>query len=395
MPVKKSEDLFENFSTPSKAEWMAKVVQELRGKPVEELAWQLEENIELAPFYHPDEVEYTAALLNGTQEKNDWEIGEYITVSDVSQANKEVLEGLAGGVEAPFFRLKHELKQEELEKLVEGINFGYVSTHFSQLYPQRSPLRLLEQWVSLLKKRQVGTNDIRGSIDFDPFLDWEVPPMDDLVSGLKICHKELPKFQLLQVNASPFHGEVSQTSRELAYTIAKGSEYLAQLADRGLSPELVLPHLQFSVAIGTSFFVEIAKLRALRLLWSNVIKAYQANLQTPMYIVGHFALQSQTKNPHQNMIRAATQAMSGVFGGVDRLIVLPSNMARQEPSTAFSRRIARNVQHILKMESYLDRVIDPAAGSYYVETLTDKLATAAWEQFCEIEKAGGFMDFKG
>ncbi len=394
MPVLNTEDLFAEFSTTSKEEWLAKVVKDLKGKPLEDLSWQLEEKIELTPFYHPDDLVNAPMPLVQAREKSGWEVGEYTVVSDVKKANKEALEGLTGGVEAPMFVLRHELGEEALEQLLAGINVQYISTQFAQLYPDRAPLKLLEQWLHLLEKSGVDKSLVRGSIDFDPLLDWEEPPMEDLARGLKLCGEQLPQFRFLQINARPFHGEVDQTSRELAFTIAKGSEYLAQLDRYGLQPEAILPHLQFSVAVGNSFFVEIAKLRALRLLWQQVVDAYQVKLNIAPRIIGHFALESQTKDPHQNMIQAATQSMSAVMGGVDALYVLPANAALRAPSSGFTRRIARNVQHILKMESYLDRVLDPAAGSYYIETLTDKLAEAAWEQFCKIEKAGGFMDFK-
>ncbi len=395
MPLANSEDLFAQFSVTSKEEWLAKVVKDLKGKPLEDLSWQLEDTVTVEPFYHPDDLRDAPMPIVSPERNLSWNIGEYVVVSDAAQSNKEALEGLAGGVEAPLFLLRHELSDKELAKLLEDINVTYISTHFSQLSPDRAPVKLLKQWLELLDERGVDNTTIQGSIDFDPLLDWDKPPLEDLAQGLKICREELPNFQLLQVNARPFHGDVDQTSRELAYTIAKGSEYLAQLSKYDLEPEAILPHLQFSVAVGTSFFVEIAKLRALRLLWQQVVDAYQSGLVATPKIAGHFALESQTKDANQNMIQAATQSMSAVLGGVDTLYVLPANAALREPSTGFTRRIARNVQHLLKMESYFDRVLDPAAGSYYIETLTDKLVEAAWEQFCTIEKAGGFMDFRG
>lgn len=199
----------------------------------------------------------------------------------------------------------------------------------------------------------------------------------------------MPNFRILQANAQRFHSGPDDSSIELAFTIAKGSEYLARLTALGIPPETVNAHMQFAVSISKSYFVEIAKLRALRLLWANVMKGYGAPGLAP-FVVAHFAEESQDENPNSNMIRASTQAMSAVIGGANRLYVLSSNRALNEPSTAFTRRIARNLQHILKMESHLHQAVDPGAGSFYIEKLTDMLAEQAWDKFRQMEAAGEF-----
>ena len=380
--------LFSEFSPITKAEWLAKVEKDLKGKPLEELNWHLEEKITLAPFYHPEDMERPPAPRQGQRQDNNWEVGEYIEVGAVKTANAEVLEGLQGGVEAPLFHLQRPLSAQQMETLLEGVELSFISTNFGENYTDKVPWEAFRHFVALVEKRGVDTQAIRGSIDFDPLLDWSNPPIDKLAELIRYCQNSMPLFRPFQVNAHRFHSGPDDSSVELAYTIAKGSEYLARLAAHGLSAETVNTHMQFSIAISKSYFVEIAKLRALRLLWANVMKAY-GKPQAPFLVV-HFAKETQDEDPNMNMIRASTQAMSAVIGGADRLYVLPSNHARQEPSTAFSRRIARNVQHLLKMESHLHRVIDPGAGSYYIEKLSEKLAEQAWEQFQVIEKKGEF-----
>src|SRR5690606_19484509 len=128
--------------------------------------------------------------------------------------------------------------------------------------------------------------------------------------------------------------------------------------------------------------------RALKILWANVLEAYGVKVQMP-FIEVHFAPESQDNNINTNMIRAATQALSAVIGGADRLYVLPANAALGEASMSFTRRIARNVQHLLQMESHVDKVFDAGAGSYYIEKLTNILAEKAWAKFQEIEAGGG------
>ncbi|MBK7869743.1 MAG: hypothetical protein IPJ74_03185 [Saprospiraceae bacterium] len=200
----------------------------------------------------------------------------------------------------------------------------------------------------------------------------------------------MPHFRIVEVDARRLHSGVERTSQELAYTIAKGSEYLAQLAERGVNLGIANQQMQFAVAISTSYFVEIAKIRALKILWLNVLEAYGATPQFP-FIEVHFAPESQDNNPNTNMIRAATQALSAVVGGADRLYILPANAALGESSTSFTRRIARNVQHLLQMESHTDKVSDAGAGSYYIEKLTNILAEKAWAKFQEIEAQGGYL----
>jgi methylmalonyl-CoA mutase len=162
------------------------------------------------------------------------------------------------------------------------------------------------------------------------------------------------------------------------------------MQERGVAPAEVNRRLQFSMAVSTSYFVEIAKLRAIRLLWSNVLAAYGVEQAAPTTIVAHLAPETQVNDPNTNRIKAATQAMSAVIGGADRFYVLPADIDHKEPSSSSSYRLARNLQHILKMESFFDQVVDPAAGSYYIEKLTDALAESAWKQFQQIEAEGGF-----
>lgn len=383
------ENLFEEFPPLSKAEWIAKAEKDLRGKPLADLNWQLEEDIEMPPFFHPQDMEHFHAPIWEGSPRNDWELGELIEVRTIPAANSELLEGLEGGTEAPLLILHRNLEEKEIDDLFEGVELDLISTHFTQFSPDKDPPALLRQFHNLAKKRSIASSKIRGSIDYDPILDWSTPPFDELADSIRYCREHLPHFRTLQINGLRFHAGPENTSRELAFLIAKGSAYLAQLLERGIEPAITNRHLQFTVALSTSYFVEIAKLRALRLLWRNVLDAYGAG-PVPTHLVAHLARETQGEDPHTNMIKAGTQAMSAVIGGADRLYIRPAGFSLNEPTQPLHRRVARNVQHLLRMESYLDRVIDPAAGSYYLEKLTDKLAEKAWEQFQILEQERAF-----
>ena len=179
-------------------------------------------------------------------------------------------------------------------------------------------------------------------------------------------------FKLIQV--------ASGADTPLKDTLQHANTYLSKLEEKGLSVAEIARTMEFSISIGKSYFVEIARLRALKLLWLNVLQAWNAPLEFPAITV-QYQPETYTDELYTNMIRATTMAMSAVQGGATRLTVLPYDVNRESqakyPAT-FSRRIARNVQHLLKMESALDAVADPAAGSYYIETLTRQLSEEAW-----------------
>lgn len=384
-------NLFEEFAPISKAEWLAKIEKDLKGKPLADLQFQLEENITLDPFYHPDDfTENYAPIVQ--KASNNWQIGEYIESRDVKKANAQALEALNGGANALHFNVFGILTQEDFTQLFTGIELEYISINFKQSAPDRNPSVFLEEFYNYLKTNHKNPKDIHVFLNFNNSIgDWEKRPLEELAAAIVFYNEKMPNFRLIEVNAIDFHYSITEeVSTELAYTIAQGNAYLAGLSEFDINPTISNQHLQFSLAIGTSYFIEIAKLRALKLLWANVLAAYKAPIEMPLIEV-HFDRKSQGTNPNTNMIRAATQALSAVIGGADRLYIMDSNAALDEHSTAFTRRIARNVQHILQLESYMDKVIDPAAGSYYIEKLTDKLAEQAWEKFQAIEKKGGYL----
>ena len=382
------EHIFSEFSPISKEKWLEKVIKDLKGKPLEDLHWQLDDQLNIPPFYHPNEVK-PQAPLSDARSSNDWLIGEYIDVEDSKIANTACLEGLNGGVQAPLFRLFHPLNQGALSQLLDQIEPTFVSLNFGEYYTSKTPSALFDLLDEYFKDKKVDTTLIRGSIDFDPLMDWSSPPFAQAAALIKKCETRYPYFRPLQINANRFHGGVEYTTTELAHTIAKGNEYLNCLAEQGIAPSTANQHIQFGIAIGRSYFVEIAKVRALKILWANILNAHSNRPEAP-FIVAHISKDSQDDQVNTNMIRASTQAMAAVIGGVKMLYILPSDYKTTMSSSSFHRRISRNVQHLLKMESHLHKVLDPGAGSYYIEQLTNKFAEQAWEKFVKLDKEGAF-----
>lgn len=384
--------LFQDFSPADKNSWVAQVQKELKGKPIAELDWQVEETIRMSPLYTADELDAPPAPLLAGRAHNQWEIGEVVEVADMAQANAQALEALNGGVNAPLFQLRHEPSAAELEVLLAGIRPEMLTAHFAPLHPGKDPAELYRDLIYYVRRQGYALHDIAGSVDFDPLLDWSEPPFEAMARILGFAHRQTPKFKVLQLNGRTFDSGIENTSSELALLLSKGIEYLDQMERLGVPASVTNAHCQFALTIGNSFFVNIAKIRALRLLWANVLGGYNLPDAALPPIVVHFELESQDNNPHTNMIRAGAQAMAAVIGGANRLYVMPANYALKEPSTPMLRRIARNVQHLLALESHFGQVIDPAAGSYYLEVLTRHLAQAAWDKLQQVEAGGGFLE---
>ncbi len=379
------------FPPVSREAWVAKVEKDLKGKPWSDLQWHLEEDLVVDPFYHPDDFEAPPPPIPSPS-GGEWEIGEYISVErNYADANRRLHTGLKGGVEAPLFRMRSRPGAAAIRQLLDQVKLTHISLHFAEIGTDKDPVALFDLLVSLAEEENLPKADIRGSIDFDPIDDYSTPPLDKLVRMIELTEQQFPQFRVLNINGARFHGEQADTTRELGYTLAKGAAYLEQGIDRGLNAEQVNRSLFFTMAVSSSYFVEIAKLRALRLLWANILAAYGAATSEMPPLIVHLAPETQVDDEPTNMIRAATQTMSAVLGGASCIYVLPANAIKEQGPDPFSLRIARNVQHLLKMESHLHRVADPAAGSYYIEKLTDKLANKAWTVFREVHAKRGFF----
>lgn len=367
-----NKNLFDAFFPISKEEWLTKVEKDLKGKAMEELNFQLDD-INISPIAHADDLSQTKApIVKSNQMLNDWMIGETITVTDLKASNILLLEILSEGVNAPLLKIDTPLSNEAFNILFDTVEHSYISTHFE--VSNIEPFHFVQELHKHFQKYGNVSSTLKGSIHF------KNATTAQLADAISFCAEQIQGFNIGTIDARPFCKKRQQVTKELAACIYHGNAYLSNLLEKGVSVNTSSRSLQFLVAVDTSYFISIAKIRALKLLWANVLKGYDAEAIHHIYIDAQLAASSHNEDANTNMIRSTTQAMSAAIAGVDRLTVLPSNAFEGE-ANEFSRRIARNVQHILKMESYLDRVNDPAAGSYYIEQLTDKLARKAWEYF--------------
>ncbi|MGM0651023.1 MAG: methylmalonyl-CoA mutase family protein, partial [Bacteroidota bacterium] len=399
--------LFEVFPEISTESWMEKIKKDLKGADFErKLVWHTLEGFNLMPFYrmedlrdkdylttHPGEFPYT----RGTEVKNDWLVRQDIDVDDVKAANKKALDILNKGVTAIGFNVKHKLSAEDIETLLDGIVIEALPVYFNTDH-NTNHLNILAEYVT---NKGLDKHNITGAEDFDPLSalvlngfirsgkqTWDV--VEKIMSDTK---EKLPAYRPISINAKHFQNAGSNLTQELAFGLSMAVEYLDKLTEAGLSIDDIAPRLQFNFATGSNYFMEIAKLRAARLLWAKIVNKYKP--EQPETEKMHIHAETATWNmtvydPYVNMLRATTETMSAALGGAKSINVLPSNIAYEEP-TEFSERMARNIQLILQEEAHFNKVQDPAAGSYYIETLTDNITEKSWKLFLDIENSGGFI----
>jgi methylmalonyl-CoA mutase len=405
------ERLFEQFPPVTTREWLDKINSDLKGADFnKKLVWKTNEGFDVKPFYRMEDVEnlmYINTLphqfpyLRGTKiNNNNWLIRQNIEVSNYSTANRKALTILMKGIDSLGFIINdpESVNEKNFDFLFERIFLEGVELNFLTNGKAKEIIELLKKY---LEKSYSDPNRIRGAIEADPLSRLMlngtlcIAPEEgfDYLASVVNSASFLPQFRVIHLNASNFNNTGADIVQELAFGISMGSEYMAQLTGRGISSDLAASKIRFSFGTGSNYFPEIAKLRAARVLWSVIANGFHIDKKENLKMEIHCVTSKWNKtvyDPYVNMLRTQTEAMSAILGGADSLTVEPFDTVFRHPDE-FSERIARNQQLILKEEAYFDKVADPAAGSYYIENLTDLIAENAWKLFLEIEDKGGFL----
>ncbi|MBQ4525263.1 MAG: methylmalonyl-CoA mutase small subunit [Bacteroidaceae bacterium] len=403
------EKLFADFAPVSTQEWLDKINVDLKGADFEKkLVWKTNEGFKVKPFYRKEDLENlktTEALpgefpyLRGTKKSdNTWLVRQEIKVDCPKEANAKALDILNKGVDSLGFSLrKKDLSAEFIATLLDGICAECVELNFSTC--QGATVMLANLLVAYFTQKGYDLNALRGSVNYDPLGKMMVRGKDltnyiatakELVGVIKA----LPKYRCITVNAIELNNAGSYISQELGYALAWGNEYLNALVEAGVDATEAAKKIKFNFGISSNYFLEIAKFRAARMLWANIVKQYEPKCDCACKMKAH--AETSTFNltlfdAHVNMLRTQTEAMSAALAGVDSITVSPFDKAYQVADD-FSERIARNQQLLLKEVCHFDKVVDPAAGSYYIENLTTSIAQQAWNLFLEVEEAGGMME---
>lgn len=410
--VKKNKTLFSEFPPVTTREWEEKILKDLRGADYDKkLIWQTPTGIRVKPYYRAEDLsglEYLDIFpgdypfSRGSKvQHNDWFIREDLQVDDIGKANKKALDILMKGVDSLGLVLdeKRKYTAKDLDQLLRNIFAGIVEINFVCNPDQAEDIMKIH--YSLLEKYKRDFQKIYGSIDYAPLsvLATTGHFHGSAEEGFQRCKallelaQHLPHFTVIAVNGTTYRSSGSSIVQELAFSLAEGAEYLTQVTELGVSIDRVAPNIKFNFGIGSNYFMEMAKIRAARYLWAKIVKAYGLSEPDNAKMNIHAVSTDWNKtlyDPHVNMLRTTTESMSAIIAGIDSLSVLPFDMVYEGPND-FALRIARNQQLLLKEESYLNKVVDPAAGSYYIESICDALIEAAWKLFLEVESKGGFM----
>lgn len=400
--------LFEQFPEVTTEQWEAAIEKDLKGADYnKKLIWKTIEGFDVKPYYRANDLKDLQYLNTNPNEKpfvrghqsksNDWEIRMDMDTEDLNAQNTMALECLDRGVNSIGFNAKNVQTKEDLAVLLKGIYPQYIRINFLK---SKNFLNLLQLFVEYCKDNGINAKEVKGSVNYDSYCFalkhgrfWgdNQQNMDEAASIMKYAMENLPLFKTITVNGNVFSNAGSNISQELGFSLAMANEYLYYMTERGIKAEDCIERMMLSFATGSTYFMEIAKVRAARLLWTKIAEQYTKDDNAAKIFI-HCEDSKYNKtvfDAYVNMLRTTTETMSVAVAGADSIAVMPFDVAFKQ-SDDFSRRIAANQQILLKEESYLDKIVDPAAGSYYIETLTNNIAEKAWEYFKEVEKQGGY-----
>lgn len=357
--------LFSEFAETSARQWKEQIISDLKGGEFEKLLWPNSNGFTVDPFYTSESL---SAAYKPLFSHSSWEICEEIDVSGEKEANQKALLALNAGAGSLRFVLR---KRPDINVLLDKISIQHIELNFILEYSDPEFLNVFHSYVD---SRGVAGHQLTGHVSADSIA--------NLVAKGSWLNSEKDIFNNnTSVNGTIYHNAGATQSVELACVLAHAHEYLVHLKQK--------KKFRFAIAVGPDFFGEMAKLRALRKLWSMVAAEYKTQAEIHIHAQSS-AVYMPAMDAYNNMLRSTTEGMSAVLGGCNSLTLDAYNKSF-EPTNAFGERIARNQQLILKEESYLDKIADAGAGSYYIEWLTDQIAETAWREFKEIESRGGFI----
>ena len=407
------EKLFTAFPPVSDEQWEELIKKDLKGADYEKkLTWLTPEGIRLRPYYtasglkeigHIDAGPGRYPFIGESENPGSWLVRQDILVDNPESANAIALDALMKGASSIGFIMDDSkvYSTDDLTLLLKDICLASAEINFVTGNPDAGlPVIIGNEWAA----REGGLNDVHGSAEYDPlgvlFTSGGYPGGDesrcfDLAASLVENAVRLPNFTVLNVNAAIFHDAGGSAVQELAFAMASAAGYLERLTEKGISAEKAAGKIKFTFAAGSNYFMEIAKFRAAKYLWTKLIEAWNVKPEIAGSMFIHAVTSQWNKtiyDPYVNMLRSTTEAMAAILGGADSLAVSPFDQVFTDGGTPFSVRIARNTQLVIREEAYFDKVADPAAGSYYIESLTASLIEHSWKLFLETADEGGITE---
>ncbi|MDR0988816.1 MAG: methylmalonyl-CoA mutase family protein [Prevotellaceae bacterium] len=454
------EKLFPEFPPVSTRQWLDKATADLKGADFEKkLVWKTNEGFKVQPFYRMEDLEELKTvgtvpgcfpfLRGNKKDNNEWLVRQDICVECPKEANAKALDILNKGVDSLGFCIQAaDLSADYLHTLLEGICAECVELNFHTC--QKQVVELANLLTAYFTQKGYNLKKLTGSIGFDPMEKMlakgkEKVDLTATAQALIEATAALPRYRVLGVDALALNNAGAYIYQELGYALAWGNEYMRRLTESGVPASKVAKNIKFNLGISPNYFLEIAKFRAARLLWANIVDAYHPECDCAdgscncgcacncgddcqcgedckcdddcqcgddckcgeactcgcqegkgCRCAARMLIHAETSSfnltlydAYVNLLRTQTEAMSAALGGIDSMSVSAFDEVYNQPNE-FSERLARNQQLLLKEESHFDKVVDAAAGSYYIETLTASIAQEAWKLFLSVEEAGGF-----
>ena len=402
------EKLFSEFQAPTTQEWLDKIEVDLKGADFQKrLVWRTNEGFNVQPFYRREDLKDLKAVdslpgefpfVRGNKTDNNlWFVRQDIDAEDAKAANAKALDILNKGVDSLGFKIPGgNVSKETIATLLEGILPHYVELNFQTC--QRHCVELAEILVAYFKEKGYPMADLKGSINFDPISKILCKGKDtsaalQFAKPLIEALKELPGYKCINVNSAALNNAGAYIYQELGYALAWGAEYLNILTEAGVEATEAAKRIKFNMGVSDNYFMEIAKFRAARMLWAQIVKQYEpkCDCACQMHVCAYTSEYNQTLfDSYVNLLRSQTETMSAAIANVDSIVVTPFDKPYETP-TEFAERIARNQQLLLKEEAHFDKLVDVAGGSYTIEHLTDAIAKEGWKLFLAVEEAGGFL----
>ena len=403
------EKLFTEFQAPTTQEWLDKIEVDLKGADFQKrMVWRTSEGFNVQPFYRREDLKDLKAVdslpgefpfVRGNKKDNNlWFVRQDIIVDDAKAANAKALDILNKGVDSLGFKISgKDVSKELIATLLDGIMPQYVELNFKTC--QHHCVELAEMLVAYFKEKGYALSDLKGSIDFDPISKILQKGKDtstlcaEVLPQLVAALKELPGYKCINVNSVALNNAGCYIYQELGYALAWGAEYLNLAVEAGVDATEAAKRIKFNMGVSENYFMEIAKFRAARLLWAQIVKQYEpkCDCACQMHVCAITSEYNQTLfDSYVNLLRSQTETMSAALANVDSIVVTPFDKPYETP-TEFAERIARNQQLLLKEEAHFDKLVDVAGGSYTIEHLTDAIAQEGWKLFLAVEEAGGFL----
>ena len=402
------EKLFSEFQAPTTQEWLDKIEVDLKGADFQKrMVWRTNEGFNVQPFYRREDLKDLKAVdslpgefpfVRGNKKDNNlWFVRQDINAEDAKAANEKALDILNKGVDSLGFRIPGDsVSKDFIATLLEGILPQYVELNFTTC--QRHCVELAQILVAYFKEKDYPLAELKGSINFDP-ISKILAKGKDTTAALQQAKtlidtlQELPGYKCINVNSVALNNAGAYIYQELGYALAWGAEYLNILTEAGVDATEAAKRIKFNMGVSENYFMEIAKFRAARLLWAQIVKQYEpkCDCACQMHVCAYTSEYNQTLfDSYVNLLRSQTETMSAALANVDSIVVTPFDKPYETPSD-FAERIARNQQLLLKEEAHFDKLVDVAGGSYTIEHLTDAIAQEGWKLFLAVEEVGGFL----